>query len=179
MHYAICVVLLCIFLEIYSKSTFIPVSVIYDIFWNCWIKCFFSSVSLSDSDGRCDFCSVCDRYEWKSKEQNLRILVNICNIGGFIWFVWTLQEALLSVLCQVLTGKSFELILAVAAVEGKLRTFVTKLLKFNECSKQIGGEGGKASQTRAMLFDVTFLMLCSIVHTYGPEVSWLSWGFFV
>ncbi|XP_069683870.1 mediator of RNA polymerase II transcription subunit 24 isoform X2 [Periplaneta americana] len=80
------------------------------------------------------------------------------------------QEALLSVLCQVLTGKSFELILAVAAVEGKLRTFVTKLLKFNECSKQIGGEGGKASQTRAMLFDVTFLMLCSIVHTYGPEV---------
>ena len=73
----------------------------------------------------------------------------------------------------MLTGKSFELILAVAAVEGKLRTFVTKLLKFNECSKQIGGEGGKASQTRAMLFDVTFLMLCSIVHTYGPEVSWL------
>ncbi|XP_021940557.1 mediator of RNA polymerase II transcription subunit 24, partial [Zootermopsis nevadensis] len=80
------------------------------------------------------------------------------------------QEALLSVLCQVLTGKSFELILAVAAVEGKLRTFVTKLLKFNECSKQVGGEGGKASQTRALLFDVTFLMLCSIVHTYGPEV---------
>jgi mediator of RNA polymerase II transcription subunit 24 len=71
----------------------------------------------------------------------------------------------------VLTGKSFELILAVAAVEGKLRTFVSKLLKFNECSKQIVGEGGKASQTRALLFDVTFLMLCSIVHTYGPEVS--------
>ena len=139
---------------------------------------FFSSVSLNDSDGRCDSCSVCDWYEGKSKGQNLRILVNICNIGGFTWFVWTLQEALLSVLCQVLTGKSFELILAVAAVEGKLRTFVTKLLKFNECSKQIGGEGGKASQTRAMLFDVTFLMLCSIVHTYGPEVSWLSSGCF-
>lgn len=110
----------------------------------------------------------------KYNEQSFRILLNICNIGGFSWFVWILQEALLSVLCQVLTGKSFELILAVAAVEGKLRTFVTKLLKFNECSKQIGGEGGKASQTRAMLFDVTFLMLCSIVHTYGPEVSWLS-----
>ncbi|XP_066998835.1 mediator of RNA polymerase II transcription subunit 24 [Anabrus simplex] len=81
-----------------------------------------------------------------------------------------IQEALLSMLCQVLTGKSFELILAVATVEGKLRTFVTKLIKFNECSKQIGGEVGKASQTRAMLFDVTFLMLCSIVHTYGSEV---------
>ncbi|PSN33113.1 hypothetical protein C0J52_23117 [Blattella germanica] len=73
------------------------------------------------------------------------------------------QEPLLSVLCQVLTGKSFELILAVAAVEGKLRTLVSKLLKFNECSKQVGVEGSKPSpQTRAMLFDVTFLMLCSI-----------------
>ena len=92
-------------------------------------------------------------------------------LEGFSLLLLILQEALLSVLCQVLTGKSFELILAVAAVEGKLRTFVTKLLKFNECSKQIGGEAGKASQTRAMLFDVTFLMLCSIVHTYGPEVS--------
>nr|CAD7207470.1 unnamed protein product [Timema douglasi] len=84
------------------------------------------------------------------------------------------QEALLSVLCQVLTGKSFELILSVAIVEGKLRTFVTKLIKFNECSKQplpgSGGETTKTSHTRAMLFDVSFLMLCSIVHTYGSEV---------
>ncbi|XP_046996635.1 mediator of RNA polymerase II transcription subunit 24 [Schistocerca americana] len=81
-----------------------------------------------------------------------------------------IQEAVVSILCQVLTGKSFELILSVATVQGKLRTFVSKLIKFNECSKQIGGEGGKASQTRAVLFDVTFLMLCFIVHTYGSEV---------
>ncbi|XP_075220202.1 mediator complex subunit 24 isoform X2 [Lycorma delicatula] len=81
-----------------------------------------------------------------------------------------IQEALLSMLCQVLSGKSFELILAVATVEGKLRTFVTKLIKFNECSKQAVGDSGRASQTRAMLFDVTFLMLCSIVQTYGSEV---------
>ncbi|XP_046388735.1 mediator of RNA polymerase II transcription subunit 24 [Ischnura elegans] len=81
-----------------------------------------------------------------------------------------IQEALLGVLCQVLTGKSFELILAVATVEGKLRTFVMKLIKFNECSKGISGEGGKAAQTRAMLFDISFLMLCSIVQTYGSQV---------
>ncbi|XP_063216057.1 mediator of RNA polymerase II transcription subunit 24 [Bacillus rossius redtenbacheri] len=80
------------------------------------------------------------------------------------------QDALLSVLCQVLTGKSFELILSVATVEGKLRTFVTKLIKFNECSKQVGGESGKTPHTRALLFDVSFLMLCSIVQTYGSEV---------
>ncbi|CAG2056138.1 unnamed protein product [Timema podura] len=90
-------------------------------------------------------------------------------------YVKVQQEALLSVLCQVLTGKSFELILSVAIVEGKLRTFVTKLIKFNECSKQplpgSGGETTKTSHTRAMLFDVSFLMLCSIVHTYGSEVG--------
>lgn len=76
-------------------------------------------------------------------------------------------------------GKSFELILAVATVEGKLRSFVSKLIKFNEWSKQIGGEGGKASQTRAVLFDVTFLMLCFIVLTYGSEVSMLKLSWFI
>ena len=74
-------------------------------------------------------------------------------------------------LCQVLKGKSFELILAVATVEGKLQTFVSKLIKFNEGSKQVGGVQGKAAQTRAMLFDITFLMLCLIVQMYGSDVS--------
>ncbi|XP_012274069.1 mediator of RNA polymerase II transcription subunit 24 isoform X2 [Orussus abietinus] len=82
-----------------------------------------------------------------------------------------IQEALLSMLCQVLNGKSFELMLAVATVEGKLKTFVTKLIKFNECSKQINEPvPGKTAATRAMLFDVSFLMLCSIVQTYGSDV---------
>lgn len=86
-------------------------------------------------------------------------------------FLSCFQEPLLSVLCQVLKGKSFELILAVATVEGKLRTFVSKLIKFNEGSKQVGGVVGKAAQTRAMLFDITFLMLCLIVQMYGSDVS--------
>lgn len=82
-----------------------------------------------------------------------------------------IQEALLNMLYQVLTGKSFELMLAVATVEGKLKTFVTKLIKFNECSKQTSDPiSGKNSATRAMLFDVSFLMLCSIVQTYGIDV---------
>lgn len=83
-----------------------------------------------------------------------------------------IQEGLLSVLYQVLTGKSFELMLAVATVEGELKTFVTKLIKFNECSKQINESvPDKTAATRAMLFDVSFLMLCSIVQTYGSDVS--------
>lgn len=82
-----------------------------------------------------------------------------------------IHEALLSMLYQVLTGKSFELMLAVATVEGKLKTFVTKLIKFNECSKQINEPvPSKTAATRAMLFDVSFLMLCSIVQTYGSDV---------
>ncbi|KYQ58998.1 Mediator of RNA polymerase II transcription subunit 24 [Trachymyrmex zeteki] len=81
-----------------------------------------------------------------------------------------IQEGLLSVLYQVLTGKSFELMLAVATVEGELKTFVTKLIKFNECSKQINEPvPDKTAATRAMLFDVSFLMLCSIVQTYGSD----------
>lgn len=80
------------------------------------------------------------------------------------------KEALLSMLCQVLTGKSFELILAVATVEGKLRTLVQKLINFNECCKQGIDESPKHAQTRAMLFDITFLMLCYIVQTFGSEV---------
>lgn len=83
-----------------------------------------------------------------------------------------IQESLLGMLYQVLMGKSFELMLAVATVEGKLKTFVTKLIKFNECIKQINEPvPGKTAATRAMLFEVSFLMLCSIVQTYGSDVS--------
>uniref|UniRef100_T1JEP9 Mediator of RNA polymerase II transcription subunit 24 n=1 Tax=Strigamia maritima TaxID=126957 RepID=T1JEP9_STRMM len=80
------------------------------------------------------------------------------------------QDALLGVLCHMMSGKSFELILAAAAATGKLQSFVVKLIKFNEFSKQIIGEGSKASQTRALLFDITFLMLCHIAQQYGIEV---------
>lgn len=62
---------------------------------------------------------------------------------------------------QVLTGKSFELILAVATVQSQLRTLVTRLIRFNECSKS-GGD-----KARAQLFDISFLMLAAIVQDYG------------
>ena len=39
------------------------------------------------------------------------------------------QEALLGVLHHMLSGKSFELILAAAAATGKLQSFVVKLIK--------------------------------------------------
>ncbi len=40
------------------------------------------------------------------------------------------QEALLGVLCHMLSGKSFELILAAAAATGRLQSFAVKLIKY-------------------------------------------------
>ena len=45
------------------------------------------------------------------------------------------------------------------------------ICRFNEFAKQTTGEGGKAAQTRALLFDISFLMLCHITQLYGTEVS--------
>ncbi|GAB6030537.1 Mediator of RNA polymerase II transcription subunit 24 [Chamberlinius hualienensis] len=80
------------------------------------------------------------------------------------------QDALLGVLCHMMSGKSFELIVAAAAATGKLQSFAVKLIKFNEFSKQISGETSKTPQTRALLFDITFLMLCHIAQQYGSDV---------
>lgn len=85
-----------------------------------------------------------------------------------------MQEPLVGMLCQVLTGNSFELILSVATVEGKLKTFVSRLINCNEMSKQQPGEVGKPAMIRSSLFDVSFLMLTFIVQMYGSSVSFCS-----
>ena len=42
--------------------------------------------------------------------------------------------------------------------------------RFNEFAKQMIGESGRAAQTRAMLFDISFLMLCHVTQMYGTQV---------
>ncbi|KAH8305065.1 hypothetical protein KR059_004448 [Drosophila kikkawai] len=79
-------------------------------------------------------------------------------------------QDMVNVLCQVPVGNSFELILSVATVEGRLKTFVSRLIQCNENSKPVPGELGKLCVIRSTLFDVSFLMLTSIVQTYGSEV---------
>lgn len=86
-----------------------------------------------------------------------------------------IQDALLNIFFQVLSGNSFELMLSVATVEGKLKIFVSRLIKFNEFSKQVSEVPGKTPTTRALLFEISFLMLCSIVQTYGPDVSTVNY----
>lgn len=82
-----------------------------------------------------------------------------------------IQESLLEILAKALNGNSFELILSVASIEGKLKTFVSRLIRCNEGSKQVAGETDKAAASRAALFDISFLMLTFIVQNYGVEVS--------
>uniref|UniRef100_A0A3P8S7Y4 Mediator of RNA polymerase II transcription subunit 24 n=1 Tax=Amphiprion percula TaxID=161767 RepID=A0A3P8S7Y4_AMPPE len=60
-------------------------------------------------------------------------------------------EGLLGVLGHMLSGKSLDLLLAAAAATGKLKSF--------------------SASVRALLFDISFLMLCHVVQTYGSEVS--------
>lgn len=76
---------------------------------------------------------------------------------------YKIQDALLGMLQKVLNGKSFELILAVATVQGQLRNLVDRLIRFNEFSKM------GLDKARAQLFDITFLMLVAIVQTYGAD----------
>ncbi|KAJ3607700.1 hypothetical protein NHX12_024751 [Muraenolepis orangiensis] len=79
-------------------------------------------------------------------------------------------EGLLGVLAHMLSGKSLDLLLAAAAATGKLKSFARKFIKLNEFPKHISGEGSKSASVRALLFDISFLMLCHVVQTYGSEV---------
>uniref|UniRef100_A0A670KD71 Mediator of RNA polymerase II transcription subunit 24 n=1 Tax=Podarcis muralis TaxID=64176 RepID=A0A670KD71_PODMU len=66
-------------------------------------------------------------------------------------------EGLLGVLGHMLSGKSLDLLLAAAAATGKLKVFARNL-------------STKAASVRALLFDISFLMLCHVAQTYGSEV---------
>lgn len=81
-----------------------------------------------------------------------------------------MPEPVLSMLCGIIPVNNFELILSVATMEGKLKTFVSRLIRWNENSKQMTGEVDQAALNRSALFDVTFLILTFIVQTYGSRV---------
>ncbi|XP_027728811.1 mediator of RNA polymerase II transcription subunit 24 [Vombatus ursinus] len=79
-------------------------------------------------------------------------------------------EGLLGVLGHMLSGKSLDLLLAAAAATGKLKSFARKFISLNEFTKNISNENSKAASVRALLFDISFLMLCHVAQTYGSEV---------
>ncbi|XP_040856794.1 LOW QUALITY PROTEIN: mediator of RNA polymerase II transcription subunit 24 [Ochotona curzoniae] len=82
-------------------------------------------------------------------------------------------EGLLGVLGHMLSGKSLDLLLAAAAATGKLKSFARKFINLNELNEFTthgNGESTKAASVRALLFDISFLMLCHVAQTYGSEV---------
>ncbi|CAH0546383.1 unnamed protein product [Brassicogethes aeneus] len=81
------------------------------------------------------------------------------------------QDALLGMLHQVLTGKSLELILAVATVQGQITHLVNQLIIFNKRSVKVNDE-----KRKALLFDNTFIILVSILQKYGLSVLSKSAG---
>lgn len=78
------------------------------------------------------------------------------------------QESLYVMLCQIVGGTTLDTFLAVATVEGKLKLFVSRLIKFNEFALLTASEKG-ASQSKVYIFDISFLILCSIVQDYGAD----------
>ncbi|CAH0402327.1 unnamed protein product [Chilo suppressalis] len=78
------------------------------------------------------------------------------------------QESLYTMLCQIVGGATLDTILAVATVEGKLKLLVSRLIKFNEFALHSASEKG-ASQSKVYIFDISFLILCSIVQDYGAD----------
>lgn len=79
-----------------------------------------------------------------------------------------IQDSLYTMLCQIVGGTTLETILAVATVEGKLKLFVSRLIKFNEFALLTASEKG-APQSKVYIFDISFLILCSIVQSYGAD----------
>ncbi|OWK15092.1 hypothetical protein Celaphus_00001278 [Cervus elaphus hippelaphus] len=79
-------------------------------------------------------------------------------------------EGLLGVLGHMLSGKSLDLLLAAAAATGKLKSFARKFINLNEFTTHRSEESTKAASVRALLFDISFLMLCHVAQTYGSEV---------
>lgn len=70
----------------------------------------------------------------------------------------------------MLSGKSLDLLLAAAAATGKLKSFARKFINLNEFTTHGNEELAKAASVRALLFDISFLMLCHVAQTYGSEV---------
>ncbi|MPC10765.1 Mediator of RNA polymerase II transcription subunit 24 [Portunus trituberculatus] len=82
------------------------------------------------------------------------------------------QDSVLPVMNLLISGKSRDLLLAAAAASGSLHIFAQKFVKYNELSMDPQpGETSKMAMNRALMFDISFLLLCHIVQLYGIDVK--------
>ncbi|KAF2350474.1 Mediator complex subunit Med24 N-terminal [Trinorchestia longiramus] len=81
------------------------------------------------------------------------------------------QESVLQVMNLLISGKSRDLLLTAAAASGKLFIYAQKFVKFNQQSLEPQpGETEAMAKNRALMFDLTFLLLCHIAQVYGVDV---------
>lgn len=75
------------------------------------------------------------------------------------------------VLGQVFSENKLELILSTSVHYSTLHELVANLIKLNEFCKQNNQQYDTGSfQTRALLFDMSFTILCFVLQKYGYKV---------
>ena len=80
-------------------------------------------------------------------------------------------ESVRPVMNLLISGNSRDLLLTAAAASGKLLSYAQKFVKFNQQSIEAQpGETDVMAKNRALMFDITFLLLCHIAQVYGVDV---------
>lgn len=74
-------------------------------------------------------------------------------------------EAVAGIICKM--QHSFDLILCAAASNELLSKFAQRLIELNVSNSKSSDENLRSSQIRAIVFDITFVSLCSLVERYG------------
>ncbi|KAH9525538.1 Mediator of RNA polymerase II transcription subunit 24 [Bulinus truncatus] len=80
------------------------------------------------------------------------------------------SESMIKVLTIMLQGHSFDILRLAAASTGRLNDFMSKLIRINELASQTTSESLKIPN-KSQLFDVTFLMIISIVQQNGLGIA--------
>jgi mediator of RNA polymerase II transcription subunit 24 len=79
---------------------------------------------------------------------------------------------MLKLLCTLLVDNRAYLLYSVAGVKGKHKTMISGIMKCNDSCKEISGEASKNKQAvvfRSNIFDISFILLFSIMQKCGPE----------
>lgn len=97
----------------------------------------------------------------RAEQTTIQILNSLCNDTCTL-------ETLAGIICRI--DNSFDIILCAAASNGLLPRFVQQFTELNRTNSYSRGENIRSSQIRAVVFDITFISLCSIVEQYGFEV---------
>lgn len=76
------------------------------------------------------------------------------------------SSELFDILSQLVSGKQFEFALNAAASTGRMQLLLKKLIEHNELNKNPQDN----NNNRALIFDITFLILTYIAHQYSSEL---------